>query len=135
MKQLLITVFLLTSTIFCTSCRKNAEPVKGDWRWIYSTSGGFIGSIIRPADGTIVSMSLNNDSTYIAYLNNRQLLNGYYTITSAGGTSTIRFDKPISIDKMFVSEEETIYESNDTLFLVNNFIEASPSSVFVKAQR
>lgn len=135
MKQLPITIFLLTVAIFCASCRKNTELVKGDWRWIYSTSGGFAGSIIKPADGTIVSMSLNNDSTYITYLNNRQLINGTYTITSAGGTGTIRFDKPISIDKMFVNEEETIYASNDTLFLVNNFIEASPSSVFVKTQR
>ena len=131
----IITIFLLVlSTIFCTSCKKDAVAVKGDWKWIYADQGGFAGGIIKPSNGATVSLSLNSDLTYTMYLNNQINAQGLYSITSSSGISTINFDKIISADKLFLEKEEGIYETNDSLFLINNHFEGSPPSVFLKAK-
>jgi hypothetical protein len=68
MKPIITISLLVLSTFFCESCKKNAVSIMGDWKWIYSSSGGIFGSIIKPSAGATVSLSLNTNSTYTLYL-------------------------------------------------------------------
>jgi hypothetical protein len=132
MKSIIIISLFILTTFFCSSCKKDTIVIKGNWKWVYSTSGGIIYNKIEPSDGTTVSLSLNSDLTYTIYLNNQTNTQGLYHITPSSDVNTINFDKAINIDKLFLEEEEGIYESNDSLFLLNKNIEAVPTAVFVK---
>ena len=133
--KLIITISLfILSTIFYSSCKKDAIAVKGDWKWLYSTKGGIAGGIINPSASATVSLSLNSNLTYTMYLNNQINANGSYNIISSSGISTINFDKAIGADKLFLETKEGISKTNDSLFLINNDIEASPTAVFVKVK-
>lgn len=134
MKSIIIIFLLALSAIFYSSCKKDSVAVKGDWKWIYSTSGGIAGGIINPSKGATVSLSLSNDSTYTLYLNNQINAQGSYEITSSSGISTIDFDKAIGADKLVLEKQEGIYKTSDSLFLINNDIEASPTAVFIKVK-
>ena len=134
MKSTITISLLILSMIFYPSCKKDAVAVKGNWKWIYSTSGGIAGGTINPSKNATVSLSLDKDSTYILYLNNQINAQGSYNITSSAGISTIDFDKAIGADKLVLEKQEGIYQTSDSLFLINNDIEASPAAVFVKVK-
>ena len=133
MKSIITTFLLILSTIFCPSCKKDAVAVKGEWKWLYSSHAGFSG-FIYPSNGKTVSLSLKNDSTYMFYLNNQTNAQGTYSITSSSGISTIDFDTTINIDNLTLWNQEGIYQSNDSLFLISNHIAESPTAVFVKVK-
>lgn len=120
--------------VFYASCKKDAVAVKGNWKWIYSTQGGIAGGTIKPSNGATVSLSLDTSLVYTFYLNNQVNAQGSYHITSSSGISTIHFDKTIGTDKLFLEQEEGIYQSKDSLFLINSNIEASPTAVFIKVK-
>ena len=134
MKPIIISFLLVLSTIFYQSCKKDTVVIKGDWKWIYSSNGGFAGGITNPSAGATVSLSLNTNLTYTFYLNNQTNAQGTYHITSSSGINTIFFDKMISADKLFLEKEEGIYQTNDSLFLIDNHVEGAPSSVFIKVK-
>lgn len=132
MKLIITFLLLFLTTIICFSCKKNAIAKKGDWKWLYSSQGGFAGGIIYPSNGSVVSLSLDNNSTYTLYLNNQITTQGSYAITSSSGISLINFDKMIGADKLVLNKQEGIYQTSDSLFIINSDLEDSPTSVFVK---
>jgi len=125
----LLSVLLLFT---CFSCKKDKAPINGQWRWTYTFEGGIAGGTVTPSSGTVVSLTLGSNLIYTTYLNNEIAAQGTYYYTASGNTSIIHFDKPITIDKLFLKGEETIFkQGSDTLTFSDSWVEGS-SSLFVK---
>ena len=121
------TIYLLVACLtFITSCRKDKEAVKGQWRWAATYQGGFIEHLIVPDAHAIVTLSLEADSIYITYLNNSIIHQGKYSIMKGDYVSTIHFDEDISTDKLIIKQDEVIfYPSEDSLTLSDGYVEGS----------
>ena len=74
MKRFFIFSTLLLIFFAVSSCTRNVDKpankaVKGEWQWEYS-AGGVGGYSLEPINNTLITLSLNSDSTYAFYLNN-----------------------------------------------------------------
>ena len=112
MKRLALLSTLFLCLLIITACRHSVEPpaskaVKGEWEWEYST-GGLDGHSLAPADNTLVTLDLNNDSTYTNYLNNMPQFSGSYSIQAGNYKPVLHFDHPVSINQLSINPEQQI---------------------------
>jgi hypothetical protein len=105
------TLFLLLLAVGSCS-REVSQPsgkaVKGDWQWVYS-AGGLTGSSVAPINNTLVTLSLNPDSTYTFYLNNEVQISGSYAIQSDNNSRRVlHLDHSVEINKLAMEPEQLI---------------------------
>jgi len=101
-------LFLLTVSSCSHDTEKPAnKAAKGQWQWEYS-AGGVGGYSLQPINNTLITLSLNNDSTYDFYLNNEVQISGKYSIQAATNGSLLHFDDRIQINLLSMQQDQTI---------------------------
>src|SRR3954447_11462251 len=88
------TLFLFLFAV--SSCTRDMQkpankPTKGQWQWEYS-AGGVGGYSLQPINNTVISLSLNSDSTYDFYLNNETQISGKYSIQATDNGAVLHLD-------------------------------------------
>lgn len=112
MKPLFLFLTLILLLLVINSCSHDLERpaekvVKGDWQWEYSV-GGVGGDSLAPMDNTLITLSLNKDSTYVFYLNNALLDSGSYSIQGTANTAVLHLARGISIGRLSMDPEQLI---------------------------
>jgi hypothetical protein len=120
MKSLFPISVLVMLLLAVFSCRKEKptllnQKVVGQWRWAQS-NGGFTGKeVIKPAAGTIVTLTLHQDLTYVASLNNKPVHWGTFDLAVLqSGHTVIRFDTAVQVETLFLPGEESIENVDNT---------------------
>jgi len=95
-----------------SSCTRDVQspankPTKGQWQWEYS-AGGVGGYSLQPINNTLVTLSLNSDSTYDFYLNNEMQLSGKYAIQATGNSSILHLDDRIQLNLLSMQPDQVI---------------------------
>jgi len=95
-----------------SSCTREVQnpankPTKGQWQWEYS-AGGVGGYSLQPINNTLVTLSLNSDSTYDFYLNNEMQLSGKYAIQATGNSSILHLDDRIQLNLLSMQPDQVI---------------------------
>ena len=113
--------------LFILSCRKDTEAIEGgQWRWLTTYQDGFIEHIITPDADSVVTLSLNADSTYATYVNSKIVYQGRYSITQQQDNPVIHFDKNISTNKLIINQDEMLqYFGTDSLNLFDYKVEGT----------
>ncbi len=94
------TLFILLVAV--SSCTRNMDTpankaAKGQWQWEYS-NGGVGGYSLQPVNSTLISLSLNSDSTYTFYLNDETQASGKYSIQTTANASILHLNNRIQIN-------------------------------------
>jgi hypothetical protein len=130
MKQSSFPILFLLIVFFFFSCSKNkietsvipgAKPgITGEWQWI-ETHEGWSGDIIKADMDSIVTLKLNNDSTYSVSLNDQIKYGGHFSsfiIPETDSMIVLQFDSYIQVNKLrFLKSESVSYFQNDTCIL------------------
>ena len=100
MKRSFIFSTLFLFLLAVSSCSHDMEKpankaAKGQWQWEYS-NGGVGGYSLHPVNNTLITLSLNSDSTYAFYLNDETQASGKYSIQATGNASILHLDRPYS---------------------------------------
>ena len=114
MKRFLIFSALFIFLLAVSSCTRNIDKpankvAKGQWQWEYS-DGGVGGYSLQPVNNTLISFSLNSDSTYTFYLNDETQASGRYSIQTANNTSILHLDNLIQINLLSMQPDQVILE-------------------------
>ena len=108
--------FLLLSIGSCSHdvAQPAEKDTRGDWQWMYS-AGGVSGSSIAPINNTLITLSLNPDSTYMFYLNNELQASGSYTIQNYNNSKPVlHLDHAVEINKLAMEQEQLILVWNSS---------------------
>ena len=123
MKRLSLFSTLLLFLFAVSSCTRDMQkpankPAKGEWQWAYS-AGGVGGYSLQPINNTLVTLSLNGDSTYVFYLNNETQVSGKYTIQATDNGSILHLDNRIQINLLSMQPDQAIikWDSNELQLL------------------
>lgn len=116
MKRLLfsIGIFLLCalSSCFHDWVTPASELARGEWQWLYSV-GGIGGDTLQPSAKAIISLDLNNDSTYVLYQGAGVVDSGRYSMhTINGNQSILHFPHTLTVDKLHLQPEQMVIEKD-----------------------
>jgi hypothetical protein len=114
MKRSFIFSALFILLLAISSCTRNMDKpankaAKGQWQWEYS-DGGVGGYSFQPVNNTLISLSLNSDSTYTFYLNDETQASGRYSIQTTNNTSILHLDSRIQINLLSMQPDQVILE-------------------------
>jgi hypothetical protein len=123
--------FFIFSTLFLflfavSSCTRDVQKpankaAQGQWQWEYSI-GGLGGYSLQPINNTLITLSLNSDSTYTFYLNNETQASGKYSRRASDNKSILQLDNRIQINLLSMQPEQLIlkWDSNELQLLDND---------------
>ena len=139
MKRFFIFSTLLLIFFAVSSCTRNMDKpankaVKGEWQWEYS-AGGVGGYSLQPINSTLITLSLNSDSTYAFYLNNETQISGRYSIQDTDNTSILHLDNRIQINLLSMQPDQVILKwDSSELQLLDDGISDGYHHYFKKVQ-
>ena len=139
MKRVFLSLTPILFLFFITACTHDVEPlsakaVKGEWQWAYS-NGGLADDTLAPINNTLITLSLNSDSTYAFYLNNEMEASGNYSIQKMDGKSVLHLDHDVQINVLTMHTEERIFVWDDNrLWLYDESISDGFNHHFTKVE-
>jgi hypothetical protein len=118
MKRLFVFSTLFLFLLAVTACNHELDQpatkaAKGEWQWDYSV-GGVSGSSLEPINSTLITLSLNSDSTYTFYLNGETEASGTYAIQATGNASILHLDQRIQINMLSMPPDQVILKWDDS---------------------
>ena len=126
MKRVLLFSALCFFLCVVSSCFHDwVEPANelniGEWKWTYSIGGISVDSVV-PTDKVVVTLNLNNDSTYTFYLNNQVQSGGSYSIqTTADNKSILHFSQAVAVNRLYMQQEQLIIKMDSSQLHLSDY--------------